>query len=635
MRRYFYILILTCLIWPEELFSQEESFSVMRSSFSSRLNDEFSPVLYKGGIIFCSNISDNSLVRYNDGQNRLYKIFSVTGKNKTEWKQPVLFSKELKSGYNDGPATFNKQGDLIFFCRNNNIDNKQRNSSDTTNLLGIYSAEFREGVWTSIRSFQYNDPLYSFGTPSLTSDGKRIYFSSDKPGGYGGMDLYYCDSVKSGWANPVNLGSSINTARNESFPFADLNGKLFFASDGLGGMGGKDIYYSFELNGVWMKPVHLDSPINSPADDFGIVTDSTFSGGYFSSNRFETDDIFSFSLVPAEFESCDTLKENRFCFTLYDERNYSDTMPVVYVWDFGDGIIKKGKEVNHCFPGPGKYEVTLSIFDKVTGDTITSDVSYNVELEEFEQSYIQSVNVGMVDNSISFSGIVSALKEFRITDFYWDFGEGFNPGGPAMNYNFNKRGEYLVRLGLTGEMDSLGTVAKRCVMKKIKIFKSFQAMNLSDDNKFHSLNVSTDSVVSQYENLEAFVYLMDDLSESQKDIIRSGLKNIKNPVLVFDRNGIVQSSSPLLKIIEGMLKMNKEIGLEIEVHSLKNKNEGEKAEFSDRCAQELGFWFRTSEAGSGILDCRGLGLTPSTFNKDIPSSQKKIDGFVEFVFMKN
>jgi hypothetical protein len=635
MNRYFYILIIASLFCQAELFSQAERFSAMRSSFSSRLNDEFSPVLYKGGIIFCSNIGDNSLVSYNDGQNRLFNIFSVTRKNNTEWKQPVLFSKELKSGYNDGPATFNKQGDLIYFSRNNTIENKLRNISDSTNLLGIYSAEFREGVWTNISSFQYNDPLYSFGTPSLTPDGKRIYFSSDKPGGYGGMDLYYCDSIESGWANPVNLGPSINTSMNESFPFADMNGKLFFASDGHKGMGGKDIYYSFEVRGEWLQPVHLDSPVNSPADDFGLVTDSTFSGGFFSTNRFETDDIFSFNLLPAEFESCDTIKENRYCYTLYDDRNYNDTIPLVYEWDFGEGIIKSGKEVNHCFPGPGKYVVILSIYDKLTRDTITADVSYNVELDEFDQGVIQSFNVGMVDDSMSFNGILSALKDFRVTDFYWDFGDGFKPGGPLMNYNFTKEGEYDVRLGLTGAKDSLGDMPKKCVMKRIKIFKSFQELDLSDDEKLHSMNISTDSEVRQSENLEAFIYLMDDLSERQKAKIRSDLKGIKNPVLVFDRNGIVISSSPILNNIAGMLKMNGDIGLEIKVHSLRNIREGEKAELSERCARELIFWFRNSEAGSGILNSKGFGLTPSIFKKNLPGSQKKMDGFVEFIFIKN
>ncbi|MBI5011047.1 MAG: PKD domain-containing protein [Bacteroidia bacterium] len=599
------------------------------------MNDEFSPVFHNGDIVFCSNISDNSLVSYNDGHERLFNLFSVSGKNNPEWKQPVLFSKELRSGYNDGPATFGRGGDLIFFSRNNRIDKKQRNISDTTNLLGIYSAEFRDGIWTDVKSFQYNNPLYTFGTPSLTPDGRRIYFSSDMPGGYGGMDLYYCDSVKSGWAEPVNLGPSINTSRNESFPFADENGKLYFSSDGHNGMGGKDIYYSFEVGGIWLQPVHLDSPINSDADDFGIVTDSTFSGGFFSTNRLSTDDIFSFNLLPAQFESCDTLKVNRYCFTLYDERNFSDTIPVIYVWNFGNGIIKKGKEVNHCFPGPGKYTVLLSIYDEMTGDTITADVSYNVDLEEIAQSSIQSVNVGIADNSISFNGIISAMKDFRVTDFYWDFGDGFSPGGPVMNHVFPRRGEYNVRLGLTGEMDSLGNMPKSCVMKKIMIYRTFQEYDLTTAEMLHPKDVHADSSVNRSEVLETFIYLMDDLSERQKTKIRTSLKEIKSPVLKSDRSEIDLSSFNLLQIVEAILKENRDIRVEIAVYSLGNEVAGNKMELSERYAQEIAFWFRNCGAGSGLSGCKGYGLTRSVFKPDLPGSQAKRNGFIEFIFMKN
>ena len=70
-----------------------------------------------------------------------------------------------------------------------------RNISDTSNKLGIYSAELIDGIWTNIKPFKFNNPLYSFCTPALSPDGERIYFSSDMPGGYGGMDLYYCDSI--------------------------------------------------------------------------------------------------------------------------------------------------------------------------------------------------------------------------------------------------------------------------------------------------------------------------------------------------------------------------------------------------------------------------------------------------------
>jgi hypothetical protein len=453
-----------------ESVAQSDNYIVKPTPFSSRIYNEFSPVFYKGGIVFCSDQSGNSLVSYKDNQNRLFKIFFVTKKGSSGWTHPEILAKEITTAFNDGPATFNENGNIIYYSRNNSIENLMRNITDTTNKLGIYSAELIDGKWTNIKPFTYNNPLYSFCTPALTPDGERIYFSSDMPGGYGGMDLYYCDRRNNDWDRPVNLGPLINTPKNESFPFACKYGKLYFASDGLKGFGGKDLFYTQEINGEWINPVHLDSAINSTADDFGIVFDSTFENGYFSTNRRKTDDIFSFSSAPIEFSSCDTVKENNYCFTFYDEKQrLIDTIPVIYQWDFGHGIIQIGKEVRHCFPGPGKYPVKLTIIDELTSDTLAKQVEYKAELENIKQANINSDKVGSVDKSISFKGLTSDLKGIKITDYLWDFGEGFKPGGSYINYTFKKKGEYMVKLGLLAEKDSLGVVHKICVMKKIKI----------------------------------------------------------------------------------------------------------------------------------------------------------------------
>jgi WD40-like Beta Propeller Repeat./PKD domain. len=470
MSQSFCLIIFASLSLITESFAQSDSYIVKPTPFSSRIYDEFSPVFYKGGIVFCSDQSDNSLVSYKDDQNRLFKIFYVTKKGSSGWNHPKILAKEITTAFNDGPATFNENGNIMYYSRNNSIENSMRNISDTSNKLGIYSAELIDGIWTNIKPFTYNNPLYSFCTPALTPDGERIYFSSDMPGGYGGMDLYYCDRHNNDWDKPVNLGPVINTPKNESFPFACKYGKLYFASDGLKGFGGKDLFYTQELNEEWMVPEHLDSPINSTADDFGIVIDSTFENGYFSTNRRETDDIFSFSSAPIEFTTCDTIKENNYCFTFYDEKQrLIDTIPVIYQWDFGDGIIRIGKEVKHCFPGPGKYSVKLTIIDELTSDTIAKQVEYKTELENIKQAYINSDKVGIVDKSISFKGVTSDLKGFRITDYFWNFGDGFKPGGPFINNTFKKKGEYMVKLGLFAEKDSLGVIPKICVMKKIKI----------------------------------------------------------------------------------------------------------------------------------------------------------------------
>jgi len=470
MSKYFYIILLITLFTKAELHAQSQRFMVKPAPFSSRINDEFSPVFYKGGIVFCSNRSDNSLVSYKDEQNRLFKIFYVMKKGSTGWDQPKILAKEITTAFNDGPVTFNENGNIMYYSRNNSIENSLRNISDTSNKLGIYSAELINGIWINIKPFTFNILLYSFCTPALTPDGERIYFSSDMPGGIGGMDLYYCDRRNNEWDKPVNLGPVINTAKNESFPFACKYGKLFFASDGHNGFGGKDLFYTQEINGEWITPVHLDSAINSAADDFGLVTDSTFENGYFSTNRRKTDDIFSFSSAPVEFMNCDTIKEKNYCFTFYDEKQrLIDTIQATYKWDFGDGIIRIGKEVKHCFPGPGKYSVKLTIIDELTGDSIAKQVEYKVELKNIRQAVIKSDDAGIVDKPISFEGVITDFKGINITDLFWDFGEGFKSGGQIMNHTFKKKGEYMVKLGLLAEKDSLGVVQKTCVMKKIKI----------------------------------------------------------------------------------------------------------------------------------------------------------------------
>ena len=633
MRKYLYIIILASLFVNTELYGQSD-YIVKPAPFSSRIYDEFSPVFYKGGIVFCSNQSDNSLVSYKDEKNRLFKIFYVTKRGSTAWSHPRILAKEITTAFNDGPATFNENGNIMYYSRNNSIENSLRNISDTSNKLGIYSAELIDGFWANIKPFTFNNPLYSFCTPALTPDGERIYFSSDMPGGYGGMDLYYCDKRNNDWDKPVNLGPVINTKKNESFPFACKYGKLFFASDGHKGFGGKDLFYTQEINGEWIVPVHLDSAINSTADDFGLVTDSTFEDGYFSTNRRKTDDIFSFSSAPVEFTNCDSIKENNYCFTFYDEQNhFIDTIPVIYQWDFGDGIIRIGAEVKHCFPGPGEYSVKLSIMDELTGKAIAEQVEYKVELENIEQAYINSYNVGVVDKSISFDGLKINLKDFRITDYLWNFGDGFKPGGSLMSKTFKKKGEYTVQLGLLAEKDSLGTIPKTCVMKKIRIYGTWQELALKGEREEDKVNEKTDSFVEQNKTMQIGIYFMDDLSERQKVKIKEALKESGKLAVRFNQYGIIPASYPFLDNVVGVLKENPDIRLELVLHAIKDEIPGDTMEISERWAQELAFYFKNKEIDMDAFGSKGFGLSHPVFKPFVPDS-KTIDGVIEFIFMK-
>ena len=144
------------------------------------------------------------------------------------------------------------------------------------------------------------DSVSSFAHPSLSSDGKVLYFSSDMKGGYGGKDIWYIKKVKRDeWSEPINLGDEINTSGNELFPFIHADGSLYFSSDGHVGMGGLDIFKAtFDAENNLRSVDNMNSPINSSNDDFGIIFEDEEEKGYLSSNRVGSkgDDIYRFNL---------------------------------------------------------------------------------------------------------------------------------------------------------------------------------------------------------------------------------------------------------------------------------------------------------------------------------------------------
>ncbi|GAB3954849.1 hypothetical protein GCM10028805_40960 [Spirosoma harenae] len=206
------------------------------------------------------------------------------------------FSQTLNTKYHEGPATFSHDGTQIIFTRNNYNNGQANKSTEGVNKLKLYTAIQENGAWKDIVELPFNSDEYSVGHPTLSKDDDLLYFASDMPGGFGGTDLYVSRFQNGKWSRPYNLGSTINTKGNELFPFVDNAGNLYFATDGRKGLGGLDIFYATLSNGTTVQTVdHLDAPINSPQDDFGLITDANRAGGYFSSNRRTgNDDIYRF-----------------------------------------------------------------------------------------------------------------------------------------------------------------------------------------------------------------------------------------------------------------------------------------------------------------------------------------------------
>ncbi len=230
----------------------------------------------------------------------LYKA----GLNETRQPEnPELISGKINTRYHEGPMCFNPDGSVVYFTRNNiSKGDKKRDENGIRNLKLYRATVTAEGKWINEQALPFNSQEYSVGHPSISADGKTLYFSSDMPGGFGGADLYKAEIKADGSYGPaINLGPQFNTEGQEMFPWISTEGILFFSSDGHIGLGGLDVFAALpRKDGSWDKPVNAGKPVNSRNDDFAFTMNTDNKTGYFSSNRDGGkggDDIYSYSLL--------------------------------------------------------------------------------------------------------------------------------------------------------------------------------------------------------------------------------------------------------------------------------------------------------------------------------------------------
>ncbi|MEN9331794.1 MAG: hypothetical protein RLZZ94_884 [Bacteroidota bacterium] len=275
------------------------------------INTEFADmglVQFKNGFVFCSSRPTNKVIERKHSWTNQSFLNLFYCENITEnWSAPILFSPEIKCKFNLGPLCFsNKSKDL--WLTENYADNDQL-SSDKKFKLKIAHYKLIDSKWTKQKDVSFNNIDYNVAHPAVSEDGNTIYFSSNMPGGFGGMDIYVSHKTKKGWSTPVNLGAQINTLGNEVFPTLLSDGTIYFSSDGLIGIGGLDLYFTKNVNENYLAPVNVGAPLNSTADDFHLIYDNKNKCGYFSSNRINNglnDDIFKF--VKSDIETKNEIK---------------------------------------------------------------------------------------------------------------------------------------------------------------------------------------------------------------------------------------------------------------------------------------------------------------------------------------
>jgi outer membrane protein OmpA-like peptidoglycan-associated protein len=210
----------------------------------------------------------------------------------------ILLVNQINSKYHDGSISISQDGSTMYFTSDSFRENSFE--KDKTNKLklgrnNIFSAKFVNGKWDEITSLPFNSKDFSTGNPSISNDGKTLYFSSNRPGGIGGVDIWkVAISETGGYGTPENLGKNVNTEGNESFPFITSNDVLYFSSDAKQGLGAMDVY-KIDLTKN-SGAINLGKPVNSEKDDFAFTINENKKIGFVASNRNGNDDIFK--LIP-------------------------------------------------------------------------------------------------------------------------------------------------------------------------------------------------------------------------------------------------------------------------------------------------------------------------------------------------
>jgi outer membrane protein OmpA-like peptidoglycan-associated protein len=277
--------------------AQPRRFEVKNDSSLNTKYSEFAPVFFKDGLVFTSN-RERDIVNFemsgwkNEPYFNIYFAQRSKEGDKTGFKTPVIFSPVTNSLFHDGFASFSGDQTELFFSRI-----ALHATSGKVIEPCIYRSKSSEGKWGKPELMKLADDSVWVSHPSISADGKRLFFSSDMPGGFGGKDIYFSEKKGDHWGAPENAGPMVNTPFDEICPYIRRDNVLFFSSTGHLGFGGFDIFSCANSEGEWMKAENLGAPLNSSTDDFSIVFAEDNQSGFFASDRpggKGGDDIYSF-----------------------------------------------------------------------------------------------------------------------------------------------------------------------------------------------------------------------------------------------------------------------------------------------------------------------------------------------------
>lgn len=611
--------------------AEEKAFEVEIVQNINSKNSDFCPLVYNDGIIF---VSERGLDLVNENNNTFsnkpyLSIFYAEKKN--DYEKVKRFSNQLNSLYHDGPVSLSSDNKTIYFTR---VEKKEQGKS-FINRMKIYTATLEGKKWKNITEFPYNSKDYSVAHPWISDDGKKLYFTSDMQGGFGGMDIYVSTKEGESWGKPVNLGSAVNTPENEVFPYY-RKGNLYFSSDGHSGYGGLDVFVANESEN-WKNVENLKSPLNSPKDDFGIfyVDDEN---GYFSSDReggVGSDDIYSFkwhSLTP-QTEITGVLE--------YEKLGVAGAN--INLLDEEDNVVKT---------------VTTDEFGKFKFDKLDLDDNYMLAIDSDDDSFLDKVKMFFTNSKgkkvLQANRIAKGKFKFQALPYaYYDELELLVEEDESL-FKISVFGQIYEKLpgDYTGGMevwvvDDEGNIIGKTkadangkfTFDKLSPNEQYLFMLAEDDDNLNMIIVDENGNVLEsakrlidgkyrYVRLDSDKNVITLINEIDEVIKIAENENFVISKILYEYRSaeINETAAQELNKLVLILKKNKDVGVELSSHTDSKGTESYNLELSEKRAQKALEYVVSKGIDASRITAKGFGETQPVAPNELPNGKDNPEG---------
>jgi len=393
-----------------KILEKGKRFNVQNLAINSEVSD-FGGTL-KNGKLYITSARNSNRKTYGWNEEPFLDIYTAYVNDDGEFQTPSIIEQNINTKYHEGTVSFSPDGNTMYFSRESFYEKVYQRDSITKykiSVLNLYKSINQEGQWSEAEALSLNGDSYSVKNPSVSADGKTLYFASDKTGGYGNFDIYSAPIDENGSVgDATNLGQKLNTEGQEMFPFISANNTLYFSSNGHLGLGGLDVFFAKIVDGKVGPIRNVGIPVNGNADDFAFSINEETEEGFVSSNReggVGSDDIYSIKKIQP---ICDVLVS----VTVKDHKTGLILVGAAVSIQDADGNIFGTKTSNT--EGVVEYIIECNIDTKLVGSKIDYESGFTLVAGTSEEEVSADLLLTPIDEIILANKVI-------LNPIYFDF----------------------------------------------------------------------------------------------------------------------------------------------------------------------------------------------------------------------